>query len=254
MIKKLICTLTLFLAGTPALQASPSTPSLSPAATVWSYEGKGSPEHWSELSDEFQTCKKGHFQSPIDINHVIKGNLPPLDMVFHTQSESIVNNGHTIQVMVKDGEDFLLDGQQFTLQQFHFHTPSENLINGKSFPLEAHFVHSNPQGEVAVVAVMFEEGEVNPQLETILQKLPKAQNKVEPLEAVIDLGAFFPQDKHYYRFSGSLTTPPCTEGLRWLVIKQPETISKAQITAFQQALKHANNRPLQPLHGRMIVE
>ncbi|MGE9552578.1 carbonic anhydrase [Erwinia amylovora] len=220
----------------------------------WAYEGKGSPEHWGELSNEFQTCKTGQYQSPIDIEQVIDGKLPPLGLNFHTDTESIINNGHTIMVTVTDSDDFMLDNQRFELKQFHFHTPSENLIAGKSFPLEAHFVHANKAGELAVVVVMFEEGAENQALKPLIAAIPAKLNQQEKMQQSVDLAKLFPTDEHYYRFSGSLTTPPCTEGVRWLVMKKPVTLSAQQLDKFQKALKHTNNRPLQPLHGRVIVE
>ncbi|MEI2265317.1 carbonic anhydrase [Erwinia sp. CGal63] len=223
-------------------------------AIHWAYEGQGSPEHWGELGDEFQICKKGQYQSPIDINQVIDGKLPPLGMNFHTDTQTIVNNGHTVQVTVKDSDDFRLDNDVFVLKQFHFHAPSENHLFGKAFPLEAHFVHANKKGELAVLAVMFEVGAENSALKPLLAALPSEVDRVEVMKQRMDLAALFPTVKHYYRFSGSLTTPPCTEGVRWLILKQPVTLSAAQLAKFEHALKHANNRPLQPLNGRIIVE
>ncbi|WP_276726225.1 carbonic anhydrase [Pantoea septica] len=220
----------------------------------WSYEGKAGPAHWGELAADYQTCHNGQFQSPIDIKNAIDGKLPPLGLEFHTSVETLVNNGHTIQVSVDDEDDFRLDGEIFQLKQYHFHTPSENQIEGRSFPLEAHFVHSNAAGELAVVAVMFEVGKKNPALNPILAVIPTQLNYPVAVDKRVDLRPLFPDDLHYYRFSGSLTTPPCSEGLRWLVMKQPVTLSQAQLDAFRQALKSSNNRPLQPLHGRLIVK
>lgn len=236
------------------LSIAAGVPAWAESKAHWSYEGKSAPEHWGELGDEFKTCNNGKFQSPIDIHDVIDGKLPPLDMIFHTETESIVNNGHTIQVTVKDGDDFKLDNEKFTLMQFHFHAPSENRIAGKSYPLEAHFVHANDNGELAVIAVMLEVGAENPALNALLAAVPEEQDKVASLATTVDLSPLYPAQKQYYRFSGSLTTPPCTEGLRWLVMKHPVTLSEAQLKQFQHRLKHANNRPLQPLHGRVIVE
>lgn len=220
----------------------------------WSYEGKEAPEHWSELGADFQTCKSGQYQSPIDIRQVIDGKLPELKFNFRTDTKTIVNNGHTVQVTVTDSDDFSLDNDSFTLKQFHFHAPSENHLFGKSFPLEAHFVHANKEGELAVVAVMFEEGAENRALIPLIAAIPDVQDRVDVMKQSINLEDLFPTDKHYYRFSGSLTTPPCTEGVRWLVMKHPVTLSATQLKAFQHALKHANNRPVQPLHGRIIVD
>lgn len=222
-------------------------------APHWSYEGKAGPKNWGELSDTYSTCKTGKFQSPIDIRNALPSALPPLSLIFHTAAEKIVNNGHTLQVTVNDEDDFPLDNDTFKLKQYHFHSPSENLINGKSYPLEAHFVHANEKGELAVVAVMFETGKENPALKPILDSMPLTRDRVVSLEKQLNISELFPADRHYYRFSGSLTTPPCTEGLRWLVMKNSITLSPEQLANFQRALQHSNNRPVQPLNGRIVV-
>ena len=224
------------------------------AEEQWSYEGCAAPPHWGELSERWQTCSKGMYQSPVDIQHPIAGHLPPLQLSFYPRAKSIVNNGHTVQVTVEDEEDFLLDDQRWTLKQFHFHVPSENHIQGRSFPLEIHFVHANAHGELAVVAVMAVAGAANPALESILGALPPPRDPPQKLQQKLLLTQLYPGDRHYYRFSGSLTTPPCSEGVIWLVMKQPIAASAAQLARFATALAHANNRPLQPLHGRQIVE
>lgn len=220
----------------------------------WTYEGKAGPEHWSELTSDFHICHEGKSQSPINITNPIEGHLQPLNLAYHTSAEKVINNGHTIQVTVDEEDDFVLDGEKFTLRQYHFHTPSENQINGETFPLEAHFVHSKEDGDLAVVAVMFKVGKENPALVPLIDAMPKQQNKQVNINRQVDLRALFPADLHYYRFSGSLTTPPCSEGIRWLVLKEPVTLSQAQLDAFKQALKTTNNRPLQHLNGRMIVQ
>ncbi|WP_428944387.1 carbonic anhydrase [Pantoea sp. FN060301] len=220
----------------------------------WSYEGSNAPEHWGELAPEFQTCNKGQYQSPIDIHRVIDGKLPPLQFNFHTDTKTIVNNGHTIQVTVKDSDDFSLDNDTFVLKQFHFHAPSENHLFGKAFPMEAHFVHANKEGELAVLAVMFELGAENKALDPIIASIPTSTDSVEVMKQSVNMASLFPADKHYYRFSGSLTTPPCTEGVRWLIMKHPATLSAEQLKAFEHVLKHANNRPVQHLNGRIVVD
>lgn len=224
------------------------------SASHWSYEGRQSPEHWGELSKAFHVCHEGKYQSPVDINQVIHGNNPDLKIQFHTDTETIVNNGHTIMITVRDDDHLLLDGKKFTLRQFHFHAPSENHIEGKAWPLEAHFVHADDNNELAVLAVMFEEGEENQALVPLIAAFPAKKNYPQVLNHGIDLSQLLPADQSYYRFSGSLTTPPCTEGVRWLVMKHPVTLSTSQLKMFQYALKYANNRPIQPLHGRMIVD
>lgn len=242
--KKALAITMLILSGNVFADATPH----------WSYEGKAGPENWGELSSEFATCKSGKFQSPVDIRHTIEAKLPPLQLNFHHAAEGIVNNGHSIQINVDGEDEFTLDNELFTLRQYHFHTPSENLIDGKSYPLEAHFVHTNQQGELAVIAVMFTVGKENTALDPVIDSIPVAKNLVQPVDKRFDLAPLFPADRHYYRFSGSLTTPPCTEGLRWLVMKKAVTLSEAQLRQFQHALEHSNNRPVQPRHGRIIAE
>jgi len=192
-------------------------------------------------------------QSPVDIKDVMKVHPHPLELSYTLPPVNVVNNGHSVQVNVREGDFITLDGEKFVLQQFHFHAPSENTINGKSFPMEAHFVHMDADGEIAVVAVMFETGAANPELEKIWQQMPEKIGETAPLKSNVALSGLLPKNLTHYRFSGSLTTPPCTEGVRWLVIKQPQTLSEQQLEKFQHVLHHANNRPVQSLHGRVIV-
>ena len=220
----------------------------------WTYDGKYGPQNWGNLSDAYTFCKTGKFQSPIDIRNTMSATLPPLQLKFHTTAEQVVNNGHTIQITVNDEDDFLLDDDNFKLKQYHFHSPSENTINGKQYPLEVHFVHSNEKGDLAVLAVMFETGKENSTLNTILDNLPTHINQRILISEQRDLKKLFPVDNHYYRFSGSLTTPPCTEGIRWLVMKNSVTLSTEQLAKIQSALKYSNNRPVQPINGRVVVE
>lgn len=224
------------------------------AEELWSYKGLGSPEKWGDLNPDWVTCKTGKNQSPIDINETIKGNLPKLEMVFTTEVKNIINNGHTIQINTTSHMGVEIDGESFTIEQLHFHTPSENLLNGTSYPIEIHFVHSNKQGQLAVIAVMANEGKTNPIINKLLELTPKEINSTYYIERNMTLKDLFPNDMHYYRYSGSLTTPPCSEGVIWIVMKQPIEISKSQIQAFVTSLKGQNNRPLQPLNGRQIVE
>lgn len=220
----------------------------------WSYEGKGAPENWGDLSPDWTTCKTGKNQSPVDIHATIKGNLPKLKMDYITEADSIVNNGHTIQVNTDDTDEFSIDGKNFVLKQFHFHAPSENLLNGKSYPMEIHFVHADKEGQLAVVAVMVVEGKENPIVDKILKLVPKKINEVKKIDVEFNFKSLFPKNKQYYRYSGSLTTPPCSEGVIWMVLKNPVEMSKKQIKEFTALLKNNNSRPLQPLNGRQIIE
>ncbi len=221
----------------------------------WGYEGQDAPEHWGELSPEFALCTKGVNQTPVNIKGALKAGLTPLKLNFAQGGQQIVNNGHTVQINVVPGNTLTLDGDaSFELQQFHFHTPSENQINGHSFPLETHFVYKNKDGELAVLALMLKEGSGNSQLERAWSVLPQQQSEPAALAKPIDIRALLPKKLDYYRFSGSLTTPPCSEGVRWLVLRETVAASKEQIEQFAGAVHHHNNRPLQPLHGRVIAQ
>ncbi len=219
----------------------------------WGYEGESAPSHWGDLDPKFKMCKLGQNQAPINLTGFVESDLPALTYNYNIQSSEILNNGHAIQVNVKDGSSIVIDGITFHLKQFHFHTPSENNINGKSFPLEAHFVHASDNGELAVVAVMYNEGEENKALAELWAKMPMHPGDKSAIDAK-SLAALLPQDKDYYRFNGSLTTPPCTEGVRWIVLKKPLTLSKEQVEKFAKTMGHPNNRPVQPVNARVILK
>lgn len=196
-------------------------------------------------------CAQGKNQSPIDIQSTVQAELAKLELDYNGKAISLTNNGHTLQTSLEGDNNLLVDGKSFNLKQFHFHTPSENHVDGKSYPLEAHYVHADEQGNLAVVAVFFEEGEANPALTKLLDKVPAKDSNVT-ISAPFDASALIPSEKDYYRFNGSLTTPPCSEGVRWLVLKDPQTISAEQIATFEQAMGE-NNRPVQPLNARLIL-
>ena len=220
----------------------------------WGYTGHNAPETWGKLSEEYKECSIGVNQSPINITHSLHANLPPLAPNYTSSSKDIVDNGHTVQVNMEPGSSFKIDDKIFELKQFHFHSPSENQIEGKSFPLEAHFVHLNEEGNIAVIAVMFEEGKANEALEKVWAKMPSKEGETNELKLNNIANAILPEDKHYYRFNGSLTTPPCTEGVRWFVLKSSVTVSKEQVEKFHHLMHHDNNRPIQPLDARIVVE
>lgn len=224
------------------------------AGAHWGYEGKEGPERWGKLDPEFSTCADGRNQSPIDLTAMVEGELPDIDIRYQPGGEAVVNNGHTVQVNYAPGSTILVDGHRFELKQFHFHSPSENTIDGRSFPLEAHFVHADAEGNLAVIAVLFQEGKENTALKSAWRKMPSHAGEPVPLAQQMDAAALLPEDRDYYRFNGSLTTPPCSEGVWWLVMKSRVSASKAQIAKFSQAMGHPNNRPVQPLNARMIVQ
>lgn len=232
-------------------------------AQHWSYEGDGAPANWAKLDPKFVMCGMGKNQSPIDLSQFTDAELKPLKVIYRTAATDIhhkgrpvaadiLNNGHTVQVDYEPGSMLVVDGREFELKQFHFHAPSENTINGKHFPLESHLVHADKDGNLTVVAVMFSEGKPNPLLSQLWEKLPAKDGK-NALPSGLSAAGLLPASHDYYRFSGSLTTPPCSEGVRWLVLKQPATASRAQIERFTSTLGMKNNRPVQPTNARAVL-
>lgn len=222
--------------------------------THWGYSGQEGPDHWSGLDASFSTCGAGKNQSPVDLTERLQAQLPPLVMQYRTGGQKILNNGHTVQVQYAPGSSVTLDGRAFELKQFHFHAPSENTIDGKSFPLEAHLVHADKDGNLAVVAVLFEQGPTNEALRATWDGLPQHEGDAHPVKGQVNAADLLPADHAYYRYDGSLTTPPCTEGVRWIVMKAPVEASQQQIEAMSRAIGHPNNRPVQPLNARIVVQ
>ena len=224
-------------------------------AAEWSYQGATAPEHWAELSPAYAACKAQN-QTPIDIRHTARTSLPSLHIAYSSDAQTLTNTGHTVQVGYADGSSIEVDGDKFMLKQMHFHTPSENHINGKSYPMEGHLVHANADGALAVIAVMFTEGKDHIDLARLWQVMPKTTGASTnlPIANMVAASHFLPTSQDYYRFSGSLTTPPCSEGVRWLVMKNPIEASAAQIKAFTDAMGSHTNRPIQALNGRVILE
>ena len=220
----------------------------------WSYEGETAPENWGKLDPNFSMCGIGKNQSPINLDRMVAAQLKPLKLNYAAGITEILNNGHTVQVNYAPGSTVIIDGRAFELQQFHFHSPSENQIDGKKFPLEAHLVHADKTGNLAVLAIMFEEGAPNAFLAKIWNEMPTKQGEVSKLQAGLNAMQMLPTIKNYYYFNGSLTTPPCTEGVRWLVMKSPLTVSKAQVERFSKAVGHPNNRPVQAINARPVLK
>ena len=219
----------------------------------WGYEGKGGPYTWGSLDPSFRLCSVGKMQTPINIIPTKNIDLPELNLTYEASSKNVINNGHSIQVNVNHGSSLLLDGTRYELKQFHFHTPSENNLYGESFPLEAHFVHVSESGKIAVIGVMFKKGAQNPILSKIWSKFPLAEGSHKPVHlSAEDIQSIMPKDREYYKFMGSLTTPPCTENVHWIVYKEPVTISKEQVRRFFNIFGHPNNRPIQKSNDRMI--
>jgi carbonic anhydrase len=232
------------MAGSAAVQASDHAPH-------WEYKGKAGATHWGDLEDGFASCKLGKEQSPIDIRGAKKAKLDPIGFQYTPGAAEVVNNGHTVQVNLESGGTIKLADGEYKLLQFHFHTPSEEKINGKSYPLVAHLVHKNADGNLAVVAVLFKLGKENAALKQVFASLPAKAGDKTPLEGGINLESVLPEQRGYYAFKGSLTTPPCSEGVRWQVMKTVSEISGKQLAAFKK-LYAMNARPTQPLNGRAL--
>ncbi|NQY22160.1 MAG: carbonic anhydrase family protein [Campylobacteraceae bacterium] len=223
--------------------------------TQWSYKGKTSAKNWHKLNEDFKICKSGKFQSPINIIPTKDVYIKPIIFNYNTISNKLINNGHTLQVNIEKGSKIILDQKDYELKQFHFHTPSENNINSKSFPLEAHYVHSSKDGKLVVVAIMFKEGDENKVLKKIFSKLPLKKNSTISLKlSAIDIRDLMPINREYYKFIGSLTTPPCTQGVKWNVLKTPINISTEQIKQFFNIFGHSNNRIIQNSNHRVIYK
>jgi carbonic anhydrase len=221
--------------------------------THWGYAGAVGPDKWTSLKPEFAACA-GRNQSPVDIAGTIEAELKPVQFDYADGGAEVINNGHTIQVNYVAGSSITVDGIRFDLKQFHFHAPSENRIGGKSFPLEAHLVHADKDGNLAVVAVLFDAGGANPAIGAAWSRMPKAEGGKNPLPQKVAAAGLLPAERDYYRYNGSLTTPPCTEGVRWIVMKKPMTVSREQVEAFRSTLGFANNRPVQPVNARPVLQ
>jgi len=223
--------------------------------THWGYTGDVAPEHWAELDEKFSMCGKGKMQTPINIVPTEDIDIKPLGFHYNTSATTVINNGHTVQVNIASGSTVTIDGEEYELKQFHFHTPSENNIKGTEFPLEAHFVHATKNGDLAVVAVMFKDGAADPMIAKIWSKFPLDENKPVSIDlSKADINQILPSDKDYYKFMGSLTTPPCSENVKWNVFKTTKTISKDQVKQFYDIFGHTNNRPIQDTNHRTIAE
>jgi carbonic anhydrase len=236
------------LAGAPAADQ----PGPRAHAVHWGYEGEGAPAKWGDLAPANASCKLGVEQSPINLAGALPADFPKPDFDWRAaRGGTVVHNGHTLQFDLSGAGGLSIAGVRYHLKQFHFHHPSEHTIDGKSFPLEVHFVHAAQDGRLAVVGVVFEEGPANPAIEPVWATAP-----LKPGKAVVafevDVARLLPSDLSAYRYQGSLTTPPCSETVTWTVLETPISASKAQIQAFA-ALFPNNARPVQPLNRRYLL-
>ena len=223
-------------------------------APHWGYSGADGPSHWSDLDPSFATCKAGKRQSPIDIKGAKKNSsLAPVQIDYKSSPLKIIDNGHTIRVNVAPGSSITVNGVAYTLTQFHFHRPSEEEIAGRKYAMVIHLVNERAGG-AAVIALLVKAGAENPTVQKVWDNIPKEKDKENEVAGVaINAADLLPADQNYYSFNGSLTTPPCSEGVKWFVIKTPIEMSAAQIAAFAK-LYPMNARPIQPANGREIKE
>jgi carbonic anhydrase len=222
------------------------------AEAHWGYAGDTGPERWGDLAPEYAACKTGKSQSPIDIREAVPADLEAIAFRYVPSPLNIVDNGHTIQVTVAPGSGITLGDKRYELLQFHFHRPSEEKVNGRGYDMVAHLVHRDAEGRLAVVAVLLTEGAGHPLIRILWNNLPAAKGKEQAVPTVrIDPGGLLPSDRAYYTYPGSLTTPPCTEGVTWIVLRMPVQISRGQIERFGR-IYPLNARPVQPLNGRVV--
>lgn len=246
------------------LGACTAMPALSPTAEPeheeasshevhWAYEGEGSPEHWAELeSPKNIDCGRGQSQSPIDVVQANPQDLENVAIHYQPSDLRVWNNGHTVQAVYDAGSYIELDGERYDVAQFHYHAPSEHTIAGKSFAAEFHIVHK--QGDrLAVVGILLEAGAENAGYQAFLDNLPAVETPETNVGVKVNAADLLPAVQTTYRYTGSLTTPPCTEGVNWVLMTTPVQISAAQISALETVFE-GNNRPVQSLNTRSLVE
>ncbi len=219
----------------------------------WSYEGESGPAAWAQLKPEFATCSTGLRQSPIDIRDGIKVELDAVQFDYRPSGFRVIDNGHTVQVNVAAGNTIEVTGKRYELVQFHFHRPSEERIDGKPFDMVVHLVHKSVDGRLAVVAVLLDRGSAQPVVQAVWNNLPLEKGDEVAAKLPLDLNALLPTDRRYYTYMGSLSEPPCTEGVLWMVMKTPVEVSPEQIGIFSR-LYPMNARPIQSASGRLIKE
>jgi carbonic anhydrase len=219
----------------------------------WAYQGDGGPQAWSQLRPEFSACGSGQRQSPIDIRGGLAVELEPVRFDYQPSRFAVIDNGHTVQVNLQSGNAIEVSGKRFELVQFHFHRPSEERIDGKQFEMSLHLVHKDEQGRLAVVALLFDKGARQPVLQKVWNNLPLEKNQEAAARAPLELLDLLPEDRRYFTYMGSLTTPPCSEGVQWIVMRQPVTAAPEQIELFSR-IYPMNARPVQSASGRRIMQ
>jgi carbonic anhydrase len=219
----------------------------------WSYQGPAGPQTWGGLKPEFSTCANGQRQSPIDIRGGLAVDLEPVKFNYQASPFAVIDNGHTVQANIGSGNSIEVGAKRFELQQFHFHRPSEERIDGRQFEMSLHLVHKDEQGRLAVVAVLFDKGTAQPAVQRVWNSLPLEKGEELAARVPLELNDLLPTDRRYFTYMGSLTTPPCSEGVQWVVMRQPMTMSPEQIELFAR-MYPMNARPVQQASGRRILQ
>ena len=229
--------------------------SLASESSSWSYEGKTGPDNWGSLKEDYVLCSEGTNQSPIDINSVLVSDVDNIEFNYSSSALNILNNGHTVQINYDSGSNITIGDKKYQLLQFHFHAPSEHAIDGDLADAEVHFVHvyetDDGQTELAVIGVMVYEGEENLAFKDIIANLPEHAGDKFSIEASVNAEDLISSNRQVYRYTGSLTTPPCSEGVNWNVMSAPIEMSSEQLDTLGKVL-HNNNRPLQALNERRV--
>lgn len=240
--------ITALLLGMGAAMAAAQT------GAQWDYTGKTGPVNWGKLDPAYKACSDGHQQSPIDIRGArLNKALAPLEFHYMSGSVTLENNGRTIIAQVKPGSYLIAGGVRYELQHFLFHHPSEDAVKGKLTDMDVHLVHKSADGKLAVVAIRFvmDRSEPNAVLAALWPHLPATAGTTEKVAEFVNPGGFLPADRGYWTYTGSLTAPPCTEGVQWFVLQEPLSMSLGQLHQIQSIFK-VNSRPLQDKNGRRI--
>jgi carbonic anhydrase len=242
-------------AAAPAVARTAARRAVEPQAPPphWSYSGQAGPQAWGGLKPEFALCANGQRQSPIDIREGIAVDLEPVKFDYQPSAFSVLDNGHTVQVNLHAGNAIEVGGRRFELRQFHFHRPSEERIDGRQFEMSAHLVHQDAEGRTAVVALLMAKGPVHPVVQSVWANLPLEKHGEQRARTMLNPADLLPEDKRYYTYMGSLTTPPCSEGVQWIVMRSPVAASAEQIDVFSR-LYPMNARPPQSAAGRRIMQ
>jgi carbonic anhydrase len=238
--------------GKAAAAAASAAPAHA-ANAHWSYQGPAGPQTWGGLKPEFTLCSSGQRQSPIDIRGGLAVDLDPVKFNYQASPFAVIDNGHTVQANLAQGNSIEIGGKRFELVQFHFHRPSEERIDGRQFELSVHLVHKDDQGRLAVVAVLMDRGSPQPVVQKVWNNLPLEKGEELSARVALDLNELLPADRRYFTYMGSLTTPPCSEGVQWVVMRQPLTMSPEQIELFAR-IYPMNSRPVQQASGRRILQ